>query len=149
LGGNVDWVFSGINYGANLGLDLFASGTVAAAREASFMACRALAISHLVHPAVDIDWRWIRLTARRLVDFVLAQDVSSGCFWNLNMPLFGGKAECPMSSCPVDANPIPLALEAVEQDFICTADYHSRTYKKGTDVDLCFHGHATVSKVTF
>ena len=40
-----DWVLSGINKGANLGSDIFVSGTVAAAREASLFGCRAIAIS--------------------------------------------------------------------------------------------------------
>ena len=42
---NVDWVLSGINSGANLGTDLFISGTVAAAREAAVLSKPAIAVS--------------------------------------------------------------------------------------------------------
>ena len=37
-----DMVMSGINHGGNLGLDVYLSGTVAAAREAYFMGLRAI-----------------------------------------------------------------------------------------------------------
>ena len=48
LGLEFDWVFSGINNGGNLGIDFFISGTVAAAREATFFGARAIAISQHV-----------------------------------------------------------------------------------------------------
>ena len=40
-----DLVLSGINHGANLGQDIYYSGTVAAAREAAFQGIRSMAIS--------------------------------------------------------------------------------------------------------
>lgn len=40
-----DWVISGINRGANLGQDVFYSGTVSAAREAAIMGLPAMAVS--------------------------------------------------------------------------------------------------------
>lgn len=40
-----DWVVSGVNRGANLGQDVYYSGTVSAAREACMMGIRALAVS--------------------------------------------------------------------------------------------------------
>lgn len=40
-----DMVISGINRGANLGTDIIYSGTVAAARQAAFMGCPAVAVS--------------------------------------------------------------------------------------------------------
>jgi 5'-nucleotidase len=143
----VDWVFSGINHGANLGVDLHSSGTVAAAREAAIMAYPALAISHLMRSGDPIDWEWIRSNAKRLIDFVLSQDHAERCFWNLNIPLHRGSKECPISCCPVDSKPVPLRFTSVEDCFICSIDYHSRPYAKCTDVDLCFRGHATVSKM--
>lgn len=51
-----DWVISGINRGSNLGVDIYNSGTVAAAREAGILGIPALAVSYLVkHPLPD-DW---------------------------------------------------------------------------------------------
>src|SRR5262245_18020009 len=42
---DVDWVLSGINDGGNMGVDVFMSGTVAAAREATLLGKKAVAIS--------------------------------------------------------------------------------------------------------
>ena len=43
--GEFDCVLSGINDGANLGVDIYYSGTVAAAREATFFGLRSIAFS--------------------------------------------------------------------------------------------------------
>lgn len=51
-----DWVLAGINRGSNLGVDIFYSGTVAAAREAAMLGVPAIAISQLVKPAIPDDW---------------------------------------------------------------------------------------------
>lgn len=44
-----DWVISGINRGANLGQDVYYSGTVSAAREACMMGIRAISVSLAVN----------------------------------------------------------------------------------------------------
>ena len=46
LASDGDWVLSGINHGGNLGVDVYESGTVAAAREATIHGCKAIALSH-------------------------------------------------------------------------------------------------------
>ena len=52
----VQWVFSGINSGGNLGTDTYISGTVAAAREAAIRGLPAIAISHYIARGRLIDW---------------------------------------------------------------------------------------------
>lgn len=52
-----DWVLSGINNGGNLGSDVFVSGTVAAAREATLLGVRAIALSqHRCRFKLPYDW---------------------------------------------------------------------------------------------
>lgn len=51
-----DCVLSGINRGSNLGVDIYNSGTVAAAREAGILGIPAIAVSYLVKPALPDDW---------------------------------------------------------------------------------------------
>ncbi|GMU22236.1 MAG: hypothetical protein AMXMBFR13_23240 [Phycisphaerae bacterium] len=51
-----DWVISGINHGSNLGIDIYNSGTVAAAREAGILGVPALAVSQLVKQPFPDDW---------------------------------------------------------------------------------------------
>ena len=51
----VDLVVSGMNYGANTGVYVHYSGTVAAAREAAFCGVPAVAISAAYHDDLDFD----------------------------------------------------------------------------------------------
>jgi len=51
-----DWVISGINRGGNLGVDVYYSGTVAAAREATILGIPSIAISQFVKPDIPDDW---------------------------------------------------------------------------------------------
>src|SRR5471030_3316083 len=50
------WVLSGINRGANLGPDVYYSGTVAAVREAVLHGWPGVAVSHYRKSGVEIDW---------------------------------------------------------------------------------------------
>ena len=56
LGGPFDLVVSGINHGANLGRDVFYSGTVGAALTAHLMGVPAIAISLAVGPGETAHW---------------------------------------------------------------------------------------------
>lgn len=108
-----DWVISGINRGGNLGVDLFSSGTVAAAREAAIHSIPAIAISQLVRAGEPDDWTRAGREARSVLAGLLTQScpkavdldhwlddqtrsVASSCleqlqnaerfFWNVNLP---------------------------------------------------------------
>ena len=82
--GRPDLVVSGINAGANLGEEIFYSGTVSAAMEAAIQEIPALAISvdsyeaTIYAPAAEF--------ARRLAHFVLETGLPSGTFLNVNVP---------------------------------------------------------------
>ena len=49
------WVLSGINHGANLGADVYYSGTVAAVREAVLHGWLGIAVSHYRKSGVEYD----------------------------------------------------------------------------------------------
>jgi 5'-nucleotidase len=69
-----DWVVSGPNRGANLGQDVFYSGTVSAAREATILGCPSLAVSLAVdfdRPGLDADKHYA--SAARMAVEVLKQ----------------------------------------------------------------------------
>ncbi len=51
-----DWILSGINHGGNLGVDVYYSGTVAAAREAAIVGIPAAAVSQVVQAPDADDW---------------------------------------------------------------------------------------------
>jgi 5'-nucleotidase len=77
-------VVSGINRGGNLGDDVFYSGTVGAAREATFFHVPAIAVS--LAARADLDYGPSADFARRLVDLVVARGLPERTLLNVNVP---------------------------------------------------------------
>lgn len=78
-------VLSGINRGANLGDDVYYSGTVGGAREAAFWGIPAGACS-LVTRGKPLDFTQAALHSRRLCEILLNTPPASGVLLNLNVP---------------------------------------------------------------
>jgi 5'-nucleotidase len=53
---DADWLLDGINPGANLGSDVYQSGTIAAVREAAILGAKAIAVYQSVAPEWTVDW---------------------------------------------------------------------------------------------
>ncbi|TWT97287.1 5'/3'-nucleotidase SurE [Neorhodopirellula pilleata] len=185
----VDYVFSGINAGANVGMDLLVSGTFAAAREASILGKPAMAVSHYRRPEIPKTWHhtpdWLTPT----LDHFFASDLQSTIVWNVNLPALdpAGSERPKTIECPIDTTPIhrigrlgdgnlpsvPItwlagaqpqnegaqtqnetgnddAFEPPEQHCMpvqLTSDFHGRSRQSGSDVDLCFAGNLTFSRI--
>ncbi len=80
-----DVVISGINRGANMGENVYYSGTVGAAMEAVINRIPAIAIS-LAHRGKDFDFAPAARFARKLVELVLREKVQPGMLLNVNVP---------------------------------------------------------------
>lgn len=82
-----DVVISGINRGANLGNDVWYSGTVAAAREATLHGVPAIAISLVLDEEGKAPlWHVVPDLARRVVSAVAAHGLNPGVMLNVNVP---------------------------------------------------------------
>ncbi len=77
-------VVSGINRGGNLGDDIFYSGTVGAAREATFFGVPAIAVS--LAARADLDYAPAADFARRLVGLVIERGLPERTLLNVNVP---------------------------------------------------------------
>jgi 5'-nucleotidase len=153
-----DWVLSGINDGANLGFDIFLSGTVGAAREAAYRGLPAIAFSQYCNKHGNSK-RWIRAEhhARALLKDLFLNEPRPRQFWNVNFPdlesedagiaQHNGKLACKIIHCELDPNPLPLVYESDGQVFSPNGDYHLRSRADGTDIDVCFSGHIAVTMV--
>ncbi len=96
----VDLVISGINQGYNIGLAVFVSGTVSAAREAAFMQGRALAVS--MEPRTPPDMRdFLADYAVRTAEKLVTADVPPMSVCNLNAPCCGVDRMRGVSVCPI------------------------------------------------
>lgn len=83
-----NFVVSGINLGANVGLDVFYSGTVAAAIESSFWGVTSFAVS-LEKPTYQIkktDFRVVSQITMKVIRLLIKTNPSKGSIFNINIP---------------------------------------------------------------
>lgn len=144
------WILSGMNHGANLGADVYYSGTVAAVREAVLHGWPGIAVSHYRKAGIEYDWpRAIRWVAPLLSE-LLEKPMEPGHFYNINLPNLPSEVtERPdVVWCELDPEPLPLNYRHEEESGLYYAgDYHARTRTPGADVDVCFGGRIAVTKV--
>ncbi|MGB7327745.1 MAG: 5'/3'-nucleotidase SurE [Rubripirellula sp.] len=155
----VDAVISGINAGANLGIDLLVSGTFAAAREAAFQRIPALAASHYRHPDVPKTWDhtpdWMGETLAEFLHRVREQAFDDGALlWNVNLPAVDpvgpkpSRIECGVDSQPmVRTGQLSSSERELTQKLAMTSEFHGRPRNEGSDVDRCFNGQITLSRM--
>ena len=146
---DAEWVVAGINPGANLGTDVYQSGTVAAAREAAILGERAIAISQYVSRGGTIEWEQTRKHALRMISRLFGEDLIPGEYWNVNLPHPLDESE------PVDYAVCPLDRHAHAYSYVKDGDayryqgiIHERPRDVGGDVDVCFGGRIAVTKLT-
>lgn len=160
MGIQPDVVFSGINAGANLGVNLMVSGTFAAAREASLLGIPAMAASHYRHPQIPKTWehtpQWLAQTIGEFLTMVIDQRSDStdplwaAPLWNVNLPAIdpNPRKVPPVVHCEVDRCPIDRTGTVGEEGKIqFELDFHARPREQGRDVQHCFDGQITVSKI--
>ncbi len=84
---DVELVISGINQGANVGVDVFYSGTVAAAVEGAFLGKPAIAVSHHLSEEVETSYDWAAALAMRVIRRLWASgEPKAGQVVNINVP---------------------------------------------------------------
>lgn len=170
-----NWVVAGINRGGNLGVDVYTSGTVAAARQAAIFGIPAVAISQLVRKPLPDDWQ----TAARQAAAVLAALIAPASetptgldadlytaardafasvpttpgapCWNVNLP------RLPDGSNPLGIRLAPLSRDPVHLEYahqtnpdgsetlLYTGSYINRPAAPGTDVEAAFAGYITLT----
>jgi len=147
----IDFVFSGINNGDNVGTAIYYSGTFAAAREARMLRLKSMAVSIRPHATWDMLLHLARL-AVRIAERFAHIDLPRLCVINLNAPAL-----------PVDELK-PLVLAPLSQSFFLD-DYERREDLRGnpyfwlkpgivmedatpgSDLDMLNKGHITCSFV--
>ena len=89
LGKKPDVVFSGINYGYNVAMDLQYSATAGAAFEALALGIRAVAFSEGAKPCHEVADAYLT----RMIEELIDKETPKGSIWNVNFPY------CPLSDC--------------------------------------------------
>lgn len=136
---DADWLISGINAGANLGSDIYNSGTVAAAREAAILGYPAIAISQYISKEQPLDWPVTGHHAGKVVKMLLGRELASGHFWNVNLPHpLRRNSEPGYEFCGLDTNPHKYVYERNGEELIYKGTIHKRPRDTGKDVAVCF-----------
>jgi 5'-nucleotidase len=133
------WLISGINPGANLGSDVYNSGTVAAAREAAILGCRAIAISQYIAREQQVDWVATGHHARPVLQMLLGRDLARGYFWNVNLPHpLNMDVEPEHQFCGLDTHPHQYSYRQQGDTLVYDGTIHERPRDAGKDVAVCF-----------
>jgi 5'-nucleotidase len=82
-----DIIVSGVNRGANLGNDIYYSGTVAAAREGAYFGLKAIAISLCLNDnAGPLHWETANDFTKKFVPQVMSKNIPKHHVLNVNVP---------------------------------------------------------------
>ncbi len=139
---DADWLISGINPGANLGSDVYNSGTVAAAREATILGYPAIAISQYIAKDQQIDWAVTGRHARPVLHMLLGRSLARGYFWNVNLPHpLNMDAKLDHQFCGLDTHPHRYTYHQQGDELIYQGTIHERPRDAGKDVAVCFDEH--------
>ena len=116
IDGPIDLVISGMNAGANVGINVLYSGTVGAAREANFNGIPAIAVSLHIGEWNHDHWDRAAQHARRTIDQLVKGPLDGDTLLNVNVPVLDGGAE------PIGMKVAPASMSKMVVD-----------YKQGTD----------------
>ena len=145
---DTDWLISGINPGANLGSDIYQSGTAAAAREAAILGYPAIAVSQYISKGNTVDWDCTAHHAGVVLSWLLNLRPEPGSFWNVNLPHpLTIDQDLSHQYCDLDPNPHNYVYEQNGSVYHYVGSIHERPYDPGRDVSVCFGGQISISLV--
>ena len=154
------WVLSGVNEGGNLGVDIHYSGTVAGAREATLMGFRAIAVSQYLRRDRPRNWPLSALRAIHAWTHLRSIELQEDQFWNVNLPVVDhSNIELPIAPCEPEPQMLAYEFAPIEdqiesgvssdlQIIKYTSNYQLRPRLESYDVDKCFGGNITASRLS-
>ena len=145
---DVDWVLAGINPGANLGSDAYQSGTIAAAREAAILGVKAVAVSQYIGPDRVLDWQATGEQVAIILPMLLKEMLAPGQFWNINLPstlVAGCRVDYQFG--PLDKHPHKYQFRKEGDNYHYEGIIHDRPRTAGSDVDICFGGKISITRM--
>ncbi len=148
----VDLVISGVNVGYNAGLAIYVSGTVGAAREASFMRKPAMAVSMQAgtpEETLRFFADWAVALGERLVDYPFPDQAVC----NINVPAVPVYELQPPVMCPISREPWIDGYERRESPrggtyFWLLPESFDAQHTPGSDMDYLCRRHITCTFLT-
>jgi 5'-nucleotidase len=116
-----DLVVSGLNAGANAGINVLYSGTVAAAIEGAFFRRTAIAVSQSYGKPKAVDFAAGAAIARKVIERILETSPEPGSLFNVNIP----RQEL---GSPKGLKVLPQNHSDYQESFVRNVDPRGRTY---------------------
>ena len=132
-----DLLISGVNHGANVGINVLYSGTVAAAVEGAFFGLRSIAVSVEFSDHPDFD-RAAEL-GMQMIRQILDHDPRPGSLYNVNLP-------DPNLGPPRGVRVVPQGVVRYQEGFERRSDPRGRTYF-WSKIDYIPHPHEGVTDI--
>lgn len=111
----IDLLVSGINEGANLGVDTFYSGTIAGAREGAIHGVPSVAVSQAVRKGTDVRWEEATRATRELMQRISHDELPGPGFLSVNLPAVVPDAVWDhVRKVPVATETVPLSFERAD-----------------------------------
>ena len=152
-----DLTISGLNSGANIGINVLYSGTVAAAMESAFLSVPSIAVSLLIADKSATQWTRAAEIAREFIDRILSMGLEPYDVVNLNLP----QIESPRSPVP-DLRVVPMNTAPLAEHYEYRSSPAGQNYywaagtglnfehtSVGSDVEAIFEGAATITPLSF
>jgi len=144
-----DLVLSGINAGANVGVNVFYSGTVAAAAEAALLGVPGVAFSAAREGDEQPDYERCGRLARWVLDGILAGGLAAGDLINVNFPLARPGFPRGVRVVPQSTAEVTEVYHRCEDADGCAAyrlaDEYSFAHQADTDVAALAEGYITIT----
>lgn len=148
----VDLLVSGINDGANVGINVLYSGTVAAAAEGAMLGIPSVAVS--LERGEELDFARAARIAAALVRRMVERGLRPGMLLNVNIPNFGRGA-------PKDVRVVPQSVQVMDDHYVAhegpdgvrqywlQGKYGPVNRAEETDLRDLLDGHVTVTPLQF
>jgi len=111
------------------------------------LGCRALAVSQYIARNQPLNWDQTREQALAVLPRVMACALEKGDFWNINFPHVPENTP-ELSFCDLDISPHSFCFHQDGDDLIYSADFHARPRQPGRDVETCFGGRVSITRLT-
>jgi 5'-nucleotidase len=149
-------VLAGVNAGANVGINVFYSGTVAAAAEGAMMGIPSVAFSAAMTSG-EVDFARAAKLCRWVLDRLLASGLGSGELINVNIPELAGKrGQAPISNQSgaeirmddeIGASPhfprgvrvVPQSTAGIDDEYVRDANLGGECYRLGEKYGFFHH----------
>ena len=146
-----------MNSGANIGINVLYSGTVAAAMESAFLGVPSIAVSLLIRSMPDTAWDRAAQIARHCIDRILEHELEPHDVINLNLPCTESDDRAMPDLRVVPMNTAPLQEHYEQRRSPAGQEYYWAAgtglnfahTSSGSDVEAIFEDAATITPLTF